>query len=378
MVLAQIGAGLLDQAGLYTDNHDHSVTELNWYTAPDGLQWTLNNRRPAASTNYFAMFALASEDAISRKIVWTLHHYQVAPVALVYGSNHWVVVRGYEASAAPSGSQDIAYSIIAFDVNNPWPPVPTAPPLPPPPPHSATDGCGSGGMRGIADEHIIYATWQSTYMTGVPGGHWQGQFVAVCDPDPPAVHIGQPPPNPRPFGGERLLTPKEAATQARAGLRDYGLLARPSWKKSLAHTKPGKSVLVQRLDRLDTFYYIVPMQASARAVSALVCVDGRFGDYRQAIALPNRGANALTDLTFESKSALSHVLGQKIELGDRQGQLLIRAGAYSLYPTLVWKPCRESLSPYYPFHMLTIGDHRIYIRVDGQVFTQLHDQDRGI
>ena len=106
MVLAQIGAGLLDQNGLYNDNHNHNVIEPNWYTAPDGLQWTLNNRKPASSANYFALYALASEDAISRKIVWTIHHYKVAPVALVYGSQHWLVVRGYEASAAPTGSGD--------------------------------------------------------------------------------------------------------------------------------------------------------------------------------------------------------------------------------------------------------------------------------
>src|SRR5712691_575826 len=180
MVLAQIGGGLLDQNGLY--NHNHNVIEPNWYTAPDGLQWTLNNRKPPSSSNYFALYALANEDAISRKIVWTIQHYNVAPVALVYGSQHWLVVRGYEASAAPTGSGDTSYSITSFDVNNPWPP---------PPPHDASDGCGTGGDRGVADEHIAYSAWQSTYMTGVPAGYWRGQFVAVCDPDPPATRVGR-------------------------------------------------------------------------------------------------------------------------------------------------------------------------------------------
>ena len=56
----------------------------------------------------------------------------------------------------------------------------------------------------------------------------------------------------------------------------------------------------------------------------------------------------------------------------------MRKEALCLYPTLVWKPCRESLSPYWPFHMFTAGSHRLYIRVDGAVFTALHDTDRGI
>jgi hypothetical protein len=378
MVLAQIGAGLLDQTSLYNDNHNHSTIESGWYTAPDGLQWTLNNRRPAAFTNYFALFALANEDAISRKIAWTIHHYQVAPVALVYGWAHWIVVRGYQASNHPTASNDASYSITAFNVNNPWPPVPTTPPLPPPPPHSATDGCGSGGTRGIADEHIAYTTWQSTYMTGVPSGHWHGQFVAVCDPEPPATRLGPPPPTWERLSGEKLLTPREAADWAVRGLQAYGLYDRASWKKSLAKTTPGEPTLVQRLDRVDSFYYVVPMQAGKRAVPVLASVDARFGNYRQAVALPERGGNVLDHLIFDPKTALRQVLGERIELGDRQGQLVIRKEAHCLYPTLVWRPCRESLSPFYPFHMVTVGNHRIYIRVDGKVFTELHDQDRGI
>lgn len=113
MVLAQIGAGLPDQDDLYADNNSHSTTEGGWYTGPDGLTWTLNDRRPPGFTNAFVLFALANEDLISRKICWTIHHYQVAPVALIFGSAHWLVVRGYDASHAPSGTNDASYTINA-------------------------------------------------------------------------------------------------------------------------------------------------------------------------------------------------------------------------------------------------------------------------
>jgi len=36
---------------------------------------------------------------------------------------------------------------------------------------------------------------------------------------------------------------------------------------------------------------------------------------------------------------------------------------------LVWKPCMESLSPFFPFHMFTVGAHGIYVRTDGVIFT---------
>src|SRR3954453_3805568 len=101
MVIEEIGAGALDQDDLYNDNHSHSVLDVgvNWATGPDGLNWTMNARKPPPPTfnNFFVLFSEASEDAISRKIAWTIHHYQVAPIALVYGWQHWIVVRGYQA-----------------------------------------------------------------------------------------------------------------------------------------------------------------------------------------------------------------------------------------------------------------------------------------
>src|SRR5215467_5239311 len=88
MVLDECGVGLLDQDTLYTHNHSHSVAESGWFTAPDGLQWTLNNLQ---NGRYFALDALSSENALSRMLVWTIHHYKIAPIALVYGSQHWIV-----------------------------------------------------------------------------------------------------------------------------------------------------------------------------------------------------------------------------------------------------------------------------------------------
>jgi hypothetical protein len=373
MVLAQaeVGAGILDQDDLYADNHSHSTIEPSWYTGPDGLTWTMNDRRPPAFTNSFVLFALASEDAISRKICWTIHHYRVAPIALVYGWAHWIVVRGYDASDAPNSSADTSYTITAFDVNNPWPPTPSPAP---PPPHADGDVCGTGGIRGVANEHITYATWQADYMTGVPGGYWNGKFVAVCDPEPPAERRGpQRPPKRRP--GDRLIEPQRAAQLAQAGLKEYGLYERGEWAKALKGTRPGEAVLVQRLDHLDRFYYIVPMQVTRRRVPVLTSVDARFGDYRQAAALTGGRSHLLAP---DPKSVLDMIAGRRVELPDRLGRLPVRREAICLYPTLVWKPCRESLSPFWPFHMLTIGAHRIYVRIDGAVFTALHDDDRGI
>jgi hypothetical protein len=374
MVLAEIGAGILDQDDLYNDNHSHSVADagVNWATGPDGLQWTLIHRKPATFGNTFALYALDSEDAISRKIVWTIHHYQVAPVALVFGWAHWIVVRGYDVSAHPANYSDNSYAINGFDVNNPWPPTPAPAP---PPPHAAADVCGSGGIRGVANEHIAYGTWQSDYMTGVPGGHWSGKFIAVCDPQPPAEFNGK---SIRPehlFAGNVIISKKDAVKSALHGIKLHGLNDRKGWKNSFSKTSPGEPVLIQRLDRYDSYYYIVPF-GSERLSNALVSIDARYGDYKQTAMLPEP-ANHFENV-YEHEKILKKVINKRYLLDEQLGRLIVRPEAFCLYPTLVWKPCRESLSPFWPFQMFTIGSQHLYVRLDGAVFTSLHDNIQGI
>jgi hypothetical protein len=159
-------------------------------------------------------------------------------------------------------------------------------------------------------------------------------------------------------------------------LKAYGLYDRSPWREALRNTSPGEPILVQRLDRLDSFYYIVPMQASENQVPVLASVDARSGYYRQAVALPEPGTQLVANL--DRKALLERVVGNKFELEDRLGRLVVRREAACLYPTLVWKPCRESLSPFWPFHMMTVGAHPLYIRIDGAIFTKLHDDERGI
>jgi hypothetical protein len=378
MVLETIGAGLLDQDDLYADNHSHSTLDagVSWATGPDGLQWTMMDRRPPTFTNYFALYALDTEDLISRKLCWTIHHYRVSPVALVYGWAHWIVVRGYTASAHPSSSADNSYTIDAIDINNPWPPSPSfsTPALAPPPPHSLGDGCGTGGDRGLANEHLTYATWQSTYMTGVPGGHWSGKFVAVCDPEPPAQRGGPLREAPTRRGKGALLGPNSVAELAVAGLKQYGLFQRKDWGAVLRKAKEQPGVLVQRLDRIDSYYALVPFETN-KGVVAFAAVDGRWGDYMQSVLLPNP-QKAGARLTLEQ--AFKLIVGQRVDLGGRKGRLLVRKEAVCMYPHLVWRPCLESLSPYYPFYMFTVGNERIYVRIDGAVFSSLTLDMKGI
>jgi hypothetical protein len=387
MVLDEIGAGLLSQDDLYNENHSHSTIESGWATGPDGLQYTMNHEAPPGNPAglphghpYFALDAFSSEDSISRLLVWTIHYWQVAPIALVFGAQHWIVVRGFTASAAPANYSDNTYSISGFDVNNPWPPVPSwgpphNPALAPPPPHSATDGCGTGGNRGIADEHITYTAWHDTYMTGVTFGHWNGTFVAICDPSPP-TRPGAPAFRQNPMRTGRLIAAAEAPRYALEGLTAYGLNDRKNYAELLRRFRPADGVLVQRLDHPEMFYYIVPVRESADVTPLAITVDALTGVYRESAIRSTERGSVFTTLPRER--ALETVAGRSFELPEFGGRLLVRKEALCQCPHLVWKPCRESLTPYYPFYMFSVGSQKVYVRTDGAVFTALHDADRGI
>jgi hypothetical protein len=208
----------------------------------------------------------------------------------------------------------------------------------------------------------------------VPGGFWTGKFLAVCDPEPPPLPGGPRPPAPDRPSSNDILRPEVAAKLAVAGLKEYGLYERKDWGRALRQAEAQRGLLVQRLDRLDSYYFLVPFRGP-RGTVALASVDGRWGDYQQSVLLPKPRGEFFG---IGPKEALKLVAGKRIELGRDRGRLLVREQALCMYPHLVWRPCRESLSPYYPFYMFTVGRRQLYVRVDGAIFTSLTLDQKGI
>ena len=385
----KVGLGLLGQDGLYIDNHNHSRDEthltppVDWKTAPDGLAWTLNDRAP----QYFVEYALSSEDAISRKIAWTIEHYEVPPCALVMGARHWIAVRGMDVSKAPTSSTDVGYAINSFRINDPWPYVPSwneftntrDPALVPPPPHSNTDNCGNGWNRGVPDQVISYTQWKNTYMTGANYnalGYWQGKFVAVCDPEPPSTRRGFSNPRLFRFDGEQLITDENVIQLAMETIKKKILPQDEIWTKSMEGVKPEGTIMVQRLDRIDEYYYIIPLARNSRGATAALTYDARFGDFQQAISFSRQEPRILQPLT--TKEVMNKFVGKTLNLGKRVRPLRFREGVTTVLEHWVWKPCLESLSPFWPFKMVFNGTNIVYVRIDGQVFPTLNEDVYGI
>lgn len=370
MILNQIGAGLLDQTTLYNSNHSHN-THSGWATDPNGLAYTLRSFRPPGFTNTFVVFSKPSEAEGSEKIVYTLWKYGVATGTLVFGCGHWIIVRGVTTSVEPTPGT--TYSIEGFWINNPWPPVPSFydPTQAPPPPHSVANGCGSGGNRGIDNEYVAYSDWQGTYLTGC---NWCGAYgyISVCDPEPPK--LGRLEIRRKEFWakGDRLIDRETAAKFAVRGVEEHNLTKDEIFLKAWTGARPGTPILVQRLDLHDTFYYIVPMVRN-EAVTAMLRVDGLYGNFCGGSVFREPSRRPFVD----GRGVLEKLIDKPIELGNKRGKLVIRKDAYCFYPIMVWRPCKESRSQYYPFYMVTVGANQIYIGYDGTVYTVLHDIDPG-
>ena len=169
-----------------------------------------------------------------------------------------------------------------------------------------------------------------------------------------------------------MLSQERIAATAVEGLKEYGLVERKEWQSVLQKGEPSSAIVIERLDRPNNFYSLVPF-VRGRGVVAYVSVDARSGDYLQSALLPNVKSQFIS-----REQALKLVINKRIELGNKRGRLHVREGAVCMYPHLVWRPCVESLSPYFPVHLFTIGRFRLYVRVDGAIFASLTLGQPGI
>jgi len=215
-------------------------------------------------------------------------------------------------------------------------------------------------------------------MTGVPRGNWAGKFLAVCDPEPTPKTPGKRATLKKLFDGEKIIEKESAAKHAMEGLKYYKLAKEKFLEEILKDVHPGDPKLVQRLDRLNDYYYIVPVLGKDDTLRSLASVDARFGNFREAVF----AKEATKPLLFkpipeeEIKYRLSKL--KRIELKEEKRILTLHPEAMCIYPALVWKPCKQSMSPFLPFHLITIGNHQLYVRVDGEIFTALEPNGPGI
>lgn len=363
-VLAEIGVGYgsLDQDDLYNSNHSHNA-QSNWYSDPEGVRYTMVARKPASFSNTFVVYRSTSEAGGSQKLVYTLQHYGVSPIVLVYGCAHWIVVCGVQTDVNPATGP---YTINGFWVNNPVHENNE--------PHSAGDICGSGSSHGVENQWISYATWQSLYFTGCAYDSADGslQFLSVCDPDVPKIALPRRVEPVRYFDGRTIVNVKRIPDVLLKELQRYAL-PQVAHMVRLAKGSFGLPLLVQRLDAESRYYYLVPSLEKTNVVG-YAQVDARFGNLESAFALKRPAPPIETDLS----KITQRLTGIRIELPGEKGMFRLVKGKFKVEKNLVWRPCRQSYSPHLPFWRIDAVPFTFYQRIDGPIFSELTLDGKGI
>ena len=135
----------------------------------------------------------------------------------------------------------------------------------------------------------------------------------------------------------------------------------------LAGAEAKRATLVQRLDEVDTYYYIVTFMKGTRETARLI-MDGNDGELLEASVI-EKSEDALPAYDVPTQS-FERLLAEADRYSDAL-RFRIRPNTVGQHPVLVWMPCTQSSSPFMPFYQYSIGDSFLYYRVDGMRFEEL-------
>jgi hypothetical protein len=331
-----IGDAGLDQAALSRESHQLGSEEPGWKMAPDALAKLLSVHTGRA----FAFHPDITADQAMRRCAWSILHDRIAPAVLVWKCRHWALVTGFEADAVPASIDDENWGLRGFYLRNPYGPL---------------------------DHHIDVRSWKAQYQTGVLHGIWRTRRVVVCAGEAAAATPElRAEPEPDFVRRELLDAPRivQAASEVLAGDR---FAQHPRWREAARDTVPGLPMLVTRLNFPADHHYIVPMLRGGRATLLLI-LDAYDGSYRES-------APTIADQPVslnKAQARLDRIMAEGVAQTEGGGEPApVWRNLTAVFPSLTWRPCLESLSPYLPFLHLHTGNRELHIRLDGKVFGEI-------
>lgn len=173
----------------------------------------------------------------------------------------------------------------------------------------------------------------------------------------------------------------------KAAARERDAIAQThEWAEAYHGAAPQDALLVKATPP-DEDYYIVEFRQSGRT-TGLMLVDASSGEVGELT-----GIRTPTDSLFRffrpeevpqlleahGRELLAHCAGTEALAGY---SLDFLAGNIRVRPDLVWEPCDQSLTPFYPFyrveHAVQGRIDRLLVRVDGEVHPKLTNAGRGM
>jgi hypothetical protein len=323
-----------------------------WSTSPDDLVETLNLNLPAP---LFAELVSPYRVTAMRRVAWSMCHHRLPAVALVDDGSHWIVIEGL-IGTFDTGDKRHQPDITEVQVSDPYPPVELLRergiPVGPPHVHQDPDACSDVH---IEEEFYAWGDWEGKFTRCGLDGDWSNKWVVVYVPwdTPPKVSELKWPAAAAGEGGsgesiphaiEAMLADALASERlgrlAVEGLRRSGFAKREQWMRALGRATTCTTQLVRRLDGKRSYY--------------LVALTG-----------PEDGGRLLLRLDARSGRLLHGALNPSPMLLERLEETRV-----DRHP-LVWRPCNESRSPFYPFVQATEGGRRVYRLLNRKAFPSL-------
>jgi hypothetical protein len=129
--------------------------------------------------------------------------------------------------------------------------------------------------------------------------------------------------------------------------------------QSIKNTKAGEPLLVQRIDKKDSYYYIVPFNRNDKT-TLVVNIDAKTGKLRETSYMREPMRYPRVNQEDAKKILIGYLKDKKIEKPLSMKD-----------PELVWRPCHQTQSPYEPLWKIQIGSDVWFIDQKGKVYEKI-------
>jgi hypothetical protein len=377
MLLARLRSDTLDQRFLAA-GRDVS----NGGISADVLRDILNARKPTTFGSDFVTFSDDDRDAGIRRIVDTLLATRVPVPALIFGGDpHWVVVTGAVVDGEARVGED--HRLRGFFIANSAPV--TAVLLKqgaiwksrfpqPPMPHGTGDHCGEGGLRGAKHIYVSALAWRRHHWPDASAELPRPEYVTITSRQPASDQdIAQTPicvagAQAAPRGVSGPVDQESAKAAALAGIKAHGLDQCGPFRGVLSDVHAIQADYHDNDAPPKDVWFLVTLQDTNGnpVASAFVAEDN--GELLGVIV-----PQAPTGSPFEWKTiVLDAIVSEAHNFVDVIGSTrLLEDDVYIERPRF-WRPCAESMSPYYGFIEARVRGKTLYVGYADGSHRELH------
>lgn len=160
---------------------------------------------------------------------------------------------------------------------------------------------------------------------------------------------------------KEFLSSDQAKSYALKGYNANKWAYPKEFSQAMEKAVAAEPLLVERMDRPDDFYYIVPFNKKEKT-TVLVIIDARTGEMKEATYLKEPAIYPSVSWKEAQHKLIVHLREPKAEEEiSRQN------------PAMAWKPSEESQSPYEPFWVIKVGGKSWYIGQNGKVYEKVSE-----